>query len=214
LQKGRKSANIHARSGVIWGIPVQSVLQGAFIFAKAKQGPEVVRESLAHLRLGIGTIPIFWSIVGTGDFNGDGYSDILWRNSNAGDVAIWFMAGSHLASSAGLGAIPANWSTVGIGDFSGDTYSDILWRNINGGEVAIWFMNGSQYNSAPLATLPSNWSIAQTGDYNGDERADILFRDTGTGEVAVWFLSGTQFLFTTSIATVPSNWVLQDANSD
>lgn len=29
---------------------IQSVLQGAFIFAKAKQGPEVVRDSLAHLR--------------------------------------------------------------------------------------------------------------------------------------------------------------------
>ena len=29
---------------------IQSVLQGAFIFAKVKQGPEVVRESLAHLR--------------------------------------------------------------------------------------------------------------------------------------------------------------------
>jgi TetR/AcrR family transcriptional repressor of nem operon len=32
------------------GTFIQSVLQGAFIFAKAKQGPEVVRESLAHLR--------------------------------------------------------------------------------------------------------------------------------------------------------------------
>jgi TetR/AcrR family transcriptional repressor of nem operon len=32
------------------GYFVQSVLQGAFIFAKAKQSPEVVRESLAHLR--------------------------------------------------------------------------------------------------------------------------------------------------------------------
>jgi TetR/AcrR family transcriptional repressor of nem operon len=32
------------------GCFIQSVLQGAFIFAKAKQGPEVVRESLAHLR--------------------------------------------------------------------------------------------------------------------------------------------------------------------
>ncbi len=32
------------------GYFIQSVLQGAFIFAKAKQGPEVVRESLAHLR--------------------------------------------------------------------------------------------------------------------------------------------------------------------
>ena len=32
------------------GYFIQSVLQGAFIFAKAKQGPEVVRECLAHLR--------------------------------------------------------------------------------------------------------------------------------------------------------------------
>lgn len=32
------------------GYFIQSVLQGAFIFAKAKQGPQVVRESLAHLR--------------------------------------------------------------------------------------------------------------------------------------------------------------------
>jgi TetR/AcrR family transcriptional repressor of nem operon len=32
------------------GYFIQSVLQGAFIFAKAKQGPEVVRENLAHLR--------------------------------------------------------------------------------------------------------------------------------------------------------------------
>jgi len=31
-------------------------LQGAFIFAKAKQGPEVVRESLVHLRRYLGLI--------------------------------------------------------------------------------------------------------------------------------------------------------------
>jgi TetR/AcrR family transcriptional repressor of nem operon len=32
------------------GYYIQSVLQGAFIFAKAKQSPEIARESLAHLR--------------------------------------------------------------------------------------------------------------------------------------------------------------------
>ena len=32
------------------GYHIQSVLQGAFIFAKARQGPEVAREALAHLR--------------------------------------------------------------------------------------------------------------------------------------------------------------------
>ncbi len=38
------------------GYFIQSVLQGAFIFAKAKQGPQVVRESLAHLRRYLETI--------------------------------------------------------------------------------------------------------------------------------------------------------------
>jgi TetR/AcrR family transcriptional repressor of nem operon len=32
------------------GYFIQSVLQGAFIFAKARQGPEVVQQNLAHLR--------------------------------------------------------------------------------------------------------------------------------------------------------------------
>jgi TetR/AcrR family transcriptional repressor of nem operon len=38
------------------GTFIQSVLQGAFIFAKAKQGPEIVRENLAHLRRYLGLI--------------------------------------------------------------------------------------------------------------------------------------------------------------
>jgi TetR/AcrR family transcriptional repressor of nem operon len=32
------------------GYFIQAVLQGAFIFAKAKQSPEVIRDDLAHLR--------------------------------------------------------------------------------------------------------------------------------------------------------------------
>jgi TetR/AcrR family transcriptional repressor of nem operon len=38
------------------GYFIQSVLQGAFIFAKAKQNPEVARESLAHLRRYVGVL--------------------------------------------------------------------------------------------------------------------------------------------------------------
>ena len=37
-------------SGSPNGYFIQSVLQGSFIFAKAKQSPEVARENLAHLR--------------------------------------------------------------------------------------------------------------------------------------------------------------------
>ena len=38
------------------GTFIQSVLQGAFIFAKAKQSPAVARESLAHLRRYLGML--------------------------------------------------------------------------------------------------------------------------------------------------------------
>jgi len=39
---------------------------------------------------GFGNAPTTWSIAGTGDFNGDGVTDILWRDSNTGTVA-WFL---------------------------------------------------------------------------------------------------------------------------
>jgi len=42
---------------------------------------------------GVGNVPTTWSIVGTGDFNGDGKWDILWRDTS-GNVAIWEMNGT------------------------------------------------------------------------------------------------------------------------
>ena len=35
-----------------------------------------------------------WKVVGTGDFNDDGHSDILWQNTN-GQAAIWEMNGTN-----------------------------------------------------------------------------------------------------------------------
>jgi hypothetical protein len=34
-----------------------------------------------------------WKVVGTGDYTGDGYSDILWQ-SKSGQIAIWDMTGA------------------------------------------------------------------------------------------------------------------------
>jgi hypothetical protein len=42
------------------------------------------------LAINYGTVPNSWSIVGFGDFDGNGRSDLLWRDSTTGTVAIWF----------------------------------------------------------------------------------------------------------------------------
>src|SRR5262249_76703 len=48
----------------------------------------------------------------THDFNGDGKSDIAWRDTG-GNAAVWLMNGAALVKSAGLGTVPMVWSVVG-----------------------------------------------------------------------------------------------------
>jgi hypothetical protein len=97
-------------------------------------------------------------IVGTGDFNGDGKGDILWRNTN-GDVAIWLMNGLETLSAVDIGNVPNSWMFVGTGDFNGDGKGDILWRNTNG-DVAIWLMDGLQaLSQVDIGNVPIAWTV-------------------------------------------------------
>ena len=58
-----------------------------------------------------GNVPANWSAVGQRDFNGDGFGDILWRDT-AGDVGIWLMNGTQIISSTVVGNVPINWSVA------------------------------------------------------------------------------------------------------
>jgi hypothetical protein len=124
----------------------------------------------------------------THDFNGNGKSDILCRDTS-GNTAIWFMNGAQ-ATGAGVGNITTSWSIVGQRDFNGDGKSDILWRDTSG-NLAIWFMNGAEASGAGIGNVAISWSIVGTGDFNGDGKGDILWRDT-SGNTAIWFMNGAQ----------------------
>jgi hypothetical protein len=109
---------------------------------------------------GLGNVPNNWVIAGIGDFNGDGVTDILWRDNNSGTVAIWFMnGGMQVQSTTNLGALPPNtWTIAQTGDYNGDGMSDILWID-SSGDVVIWFMNGSTVaSSASLGNIGTAWT--------------------------------------------------------
>ncbi len=113
-----------------------------------------------------GLIPPSWSIAGTGDFNGDGSSDILWRNTN-GDLATWLMTGVTVLSPIDFGIIPTDWSVAVTGDYNGDGTADIVWRNANG-DLAIWCMTpngtGVQVRSAVnFGIVPTSWLVQGAG---------------------------------------------------
>lgn len=128
---------------------------------------------------------VAWKVAATGDFNGDGFGDILWHNDN-GVLVDWVgKAGGGFTDNAGNFLINAgaSWHVVGTGDFNGDGLDDLLWRDDNG-LVTDWLAqpNGSFVDNASNFMLnpgPS-WHVAQIGDFNGDNRDDLLWRhDTG-----------------------------------
>jgi hypothetical protein len=59
--------------------------------------------------ISLGVVPTQWQIVGTGDFNGGGKTDIVWQNNATGERAIWLMNGTSYSRSVSLGVVPTQW---------------------------------------------------------------------------------------------------------
>jgi hypothetical protein len=162
-------------------------------------------------KVDVGILDNEWSIVGTGDLNGDGISDILLRNNATGDLQAWLMkTGGTISSIIDLGTVANAWTVVGTGDFNGDGKTDILWRNANGA-VEIWFSDpagtGKHTSSTVLGTVDNSWTIVGTGDFDGNGTADILWHNTN-GAATMWLMSGGAVLSKVAINSVATTWTI------
>ena len=146
----------------------------------------------------------------SGDYNGDGRDDILWRRDD-GPIGDWLgqVSGGFATNEAGIVAVSNDWQIVGAGDFNGDGRDDILWRSSDG-RVGDWYgqTDGNFVaNNAGIVAAPTDWSVAGAGDFNGDGRDDILWRNRD-GLVGDW-LGQTNGSFTVNepaIVAAPKDW--------
>ncbi|MEP6906591.1 MAG: FG-GAP-like repeat-containing protein [Pseudoxanthomonas sp.] len=137
------------------------------------------------------------------DFDGDGRSDMVWRNSADGRNQIWLAGNS--ASLRAATVVPAqSWQVVGIGDFNGDGPSDLLWRDNATGRNSIW-LSGNSATGQVATTVPLNWKVVGLGDFNGDGRSDILWRDSTSGRNSTW-LSGNSATLQATATVSPQSW--------
>jgi hypothetical protein len=135
------AAWVFTRSNGVWTQQGRKLV-GTGAIGQSEQGNSVALSADGHSTAIIGgdldnaTFGAAWVFVAparplrtnTHDFNGDGSSDIAWRDS-LGDAAIWLMNGAAVLSPGGVGTVPNSWSIVGQRDFDGDGKSDLLWRD-------------------------------------------------------------------------------------
>jgi hypothetical protein len=154
-----------------------------------------------------------WSVAGVGDFDKNGYSDILLRDT-AGNLELIYLGSGgalttldippeklfytatkeYMANNPGkptVGHFDTKWQVAGVGTMFND-YADILWTDPATRDVGMTELSPvipqRPIAGAVMATLPPGSQIQGLGDYNGDGAVDILYRDSATGAVGIWYL--------------------------
>jgi len=152
-----------------------------------------------------------WMVVASGDFNGDGKADILWRHLS-GVYAEWQGSATGKLNNVGGVMAAAGGAVVGSGDFNGDGREDVLVRSATTGALTTWL---GQPDSQLTAFSPSavvgdlNWKIAAIGDYNGDGRDDLIWKHS-TGVTAEWLgTAAGDFVNNGPTSSVPTAWAIQ-----
>jgi hypothetical protein len=151
---------------------------------------------------------VTWVDVQTGDFNGDGLTDIIGRDLQSGNWWVGLSNGSGFTTSLWGQWYPGvTWVDVKVGDFNGNGKDDIAGRILQTGDWWVGLSTGSSfittiwghwYSGVPGEEHPSvTWVDVQTGDFYGNGKTDIIGRVLQTGQW--WVATSTGSSFTNSL---------------
>jgi hypothetical protein len=148
-----------------------------------------------------------YHVVATGDFNGDGMTDIVWGDS-ANNIYVWLSNGTGFTSQFVAKDAPG-WSVVGAGDMNGDGNADLLVYNPSPARLGWWLMDGAKVLSYHSQLVNSTWKFATTGDFNGDGMVDVVWTDP-SNNVYLWSSNGNGFT-SNFVARNASGWSILSA---
>jgi ELWxxDGT repeat protein len=140
------------------------------------------------------------------DFNGDGVSDLLWRNTS-GEVDTWLVTNGQVTGGTVVSSVSTAWRFAGAGDITGNGTSDVVWQNASTGAVESWLINNGHLSGGTgVGHASSVWQPLGTGDFNADGISDLLWRSSTTGEVDTWLINNGQLSGGAALGSVSSAW--------
>lgn len=144
------------------------------------------------------------------DFNLDGKTDLLWRNTATGDDSAWLMNGVALSGSPlFVPSVGTAWEIAATADFNADGKTDLLWRHPATGISSAWYLDGTTVvGQAAFPGVAAPWFVAGAADFSGDGNPDLLWRNADTGVNSVWVLCGASVTGSLALAAVDPAWTV------
>lgn len=127
----------------------------------------------------------------SGDFDGDGASDVFWYGRGPEPDRIWWADGDKTFTSAST-AVHGRYVTLS-GDFDGDGNDDIFWYGATSQrtDYVWWGSSKRKFDSTPFTVNGRYVPVA--GDFDGDGRSDIFWYAPGETSYIWWGNSGREF---------------------
>lgn len=136
-----------------------------------------------------------WEVVALGDVNGDGITDIIFRDLFAGYNRVWIMsAAGNAISRSTIAFYPqfgsTSWRVIGVGDSNNDGTEDLFFHNTADGTVRIWEMdtNGNRESVCFIPPKILGYEAQAIADFDGDGDADIFWRKASVGTHRIWLM--------------------------
>lgn len=148
------------------------------------------------------------------DINGDGKSDLLWVNNQAGSFGYWTMSGPKVLSIWST-AVAKGYRIVATGDFNGDGKVDLVWTS-PARDLYVWESDGTGFKTYYTGTYPAGWEVVGAGDVDANGRADLLWFNPSAPAYGYWIMDGPHAVRAWSTSVTP-DWhiaALGDFNRD
>ena len=137
---------------------------------------------------------------GLGDYNGDGYQDVLWQDNSTHQVTVHYFDGAQGATYIGWNYVnntgePNGWQLVGAADFDGNGVPDLVWEYMPTGQVTVNYYGGPEGDtfigwSWLYEAGHPGWTVGAVADMNGDGVPDLIWQNNTTNQVTVNYYGG------------------------